>query len=194
MEPAKQHKTLTIRSPWSEKNLRRYEYLSAEGIAVEHAQSLDFLKDVPRLRRVFIWCFDGCPDVSPVFECPALEDVTLMATEPTPLRADCLPGLQRLQTDWRPGLDSLRDHPALASLVVYGLREADLTWLGTPPNLDSLNLQGKKQTFDVTGLAGLAPTLRSLTLTDLRVRPGTVAPHLPGLIHRQLQVRGLIDG
>lgn len=194
MESADAYKTLVLRSPWSDKSRERYDYLAAEGISIEHAQPLDFLVELPRLRRVMVCCFDGRPDDSPVFECPDLEDVTLLSTKPSPLRADRWPGLRRLQTDWRPGLDSLRDHPALESLAVYGLREPDLTWLGSPPRLDTLVLHGTKQSFDMSGLSGLAATLTSVTLTDMRVPDGAAPPPLPRLVHRDLRVQGLGTG
>jgi hypothetical protein len=158
--------------PWRPSDTERFIDSGADAVVMSFRRdtgrqiTLDFLRDLPGLRRVDIQ--GPLKDDTPAFDVPDLEALGLYTGCARPLRLDRSPGLRILAVDDRPGLDEVGRLTNLASLTVARFKRTDVTFLGEHPSLELLRLEGRHGRVSLDGV-GRCPALTEVAVYELSV-------------------------
>lgn len=160
--------------PWGEEALGRFVSGGYNGLSLNlpprpALEDLRFLDDVPGLR--FLRVNTKVGDDTAVFSLSGLDSLTLLTGSRRPLPSEPSPGLRRLVLTDRPGIDTIGREPRwpdLVDLQVGMFHREDLGWLTSSPALETLRLEARGQTLELSGLREV-PSLRKLVLINAGV-------------------------
>lgn len=177
--------------PWTLRDTERYHAGGYNGVKLYPERgsklTLEFVRDLQGLRYVEV--SGPVADDTPVFDVPALEDLTILTGSKKPLRLEALPLLRRLAVHHRPGLEGVASLPGLTSLFVGRWQGPDLAFLGDKPKLESLRLEGRRKLRASLDGIERAPHLDELMVLDVRIE--SIEP-LRGLTNlREIHLTGV---